>query len=93
MSVLQENVTNNSLPEPGIVKAAHYRILDVEIQVVAHLSTATSSGSILLYVVFNVDKGEHWMRESLGSSISITKNKELSVYTNISCKILNLGEF
>lgn len=93
MSVLQENVTNNSLPAPGIVKAACYRILDVEIQVVAHLSTATSCGSTLLYVVLNVDEGEQWMSESLGCSISVTKKKDLNMYTNISWKILDLGEF
>lgn len=77
MSVLQENVTNNSFPVPGIVRAAAcYEMKDVEIQVMVYLCAATSSGSILLFVVLNVDKGSHWRQLSLGNLVSmIVKNK------------------
>lgn len=54
MSVLQK--ANNSSLVPGIVRAAWDGMLDVEIQVMAYLSTATSDGSILLFIVLNVDE-------------------------------------
>lgn len=59
-------------------------MLDVEIRVMGYLSAATSGGSILLFIVLNVDEGPCWSQLSVGSikEVSIIfKNKELNMHT------------
>lgn len=76
-------MTNSSLV-PGIVRAAWDGMLDVEIRVMGYLSAATSGGSILLFIVLNVDEGPCWSQLSVGSikEVSIIfKNKELNMHT------------